>query len=254
MKLVRSLDALNDSGQRYVFTFGTFDGVHLGHRHILSQLEKKAQQLGAQTCALTFSNHPSEILFPASATQKLTSDEHKIELMDSLDLLIDIAFTNQVRGLSSVEFIRSIASKIAIQAVIVGSDVRFGKDAAGTMQVLETCGQELGFTCHFLERIAVGGIVVSSSHIRALIMEGNLSLAQTLLGRPYSHVCTCINNVIDLTGYVSPPEGKYCVDVKLKKEEGWKRAFVYLKARQLMFDKDGSPNGLVEVKYIDGPL
>ena len=263
MKLYRTLDEVSLQKTPCVFTFGTFDGVHLGHQHIFSVLKGIAKEKGLATAVLTFSNHPSEIISPERAVEKLTSDEHKIALLSSFDYVLDIAFNDMLRAVEARDFISMLVQHIQISHMVVGSDVRFGKQASGSATLLQAMALEFGFGCTLVPRISFQGQDISSSRIRSLVAEARFSDVAALLNRPFSQLLPYQDFVIDHTGYACPPDGRYCVlirsaDTKVKKEEGWKRVFVYLKERKMRISQDGPHEdiacGLVEVQYLDGPL
>ena len=253
MRLITSLTEKIAISRPVVFTFGTFDGVHLGHQYIFHHVKTLAESLSAATCALTFSNHPSEILFPESPILKLTSDYQKVELLTPFfDYLIDIPFTESIRNLSAAEFLSCVRESILFSHIVVGQDVRFGKKSSGDYRVL---ADSQDFESTFLERFCVDGTPVSSSYIRRLIQEAKFKEASRFLGRPFSHLLACKEGCIDLKGYVRPPDGKYAV--KVKKDEGWKESFVYLSCGQLTIqDEIVEPivEPLVQIQYVDGPL
>lgn len=267
MKLYRTLDEIDLRTTPCVFTFGTFDGVHVGHQHIFKAVTEIAKEKRLATALLTFSNHPSEIISPQSAVDKLTSDAHKIALLSSFDYVVDIAFNDVLRAIDARDFIGMLVARINIAHMVVGEDVRFGTRGAGSATLLQTLASEFGFICTLVPRISFQGQHISSSRIRSLVAEARFSEVAALLARPFSHVLPCQDSVIDLAGYACPPDGRYLVairtpDIKVKKEEGWKRVFVYLKERKMRISFDGLQEmvqedidrKLVEVQYLDGPL
>lgn len=200
------------------FTFGTFDGVHLGHQHIFKALKDAADMRHLPTACLTFSNHPSDILFPQAAQKVLTSREQKIALLElfGFDLLVELPFDAALRELSALEFLQKIQKMTPLSLVVVGSDVTFGKNCQGNQAFLKA--QTDQFQSLFLERYCLDGAPVSSSRIRAAISVADFVLAEKLLGRPYS--INLQNNV----RYCLPPEGTYAVEVQSDEQKGWKKA------------------------------
>lgn len=248
MKLLTSFDERISETGPLVFTFGTFDGVHLGHKHIFELVQKE----GKTSAALTFSNHPIEILQPSKPALQLTSSAQKIALLTPFfDYLLTIPFTKELQALSARDFLQKVRRVIPFTHIVVGSDVSFGKNREGNRESLLSFGKELGFTCSFSERI----VPISSSAIRTLIQEAKFRDAAKFLGRPYSHYLPVRDGVVDLFGYVTPPNGTYRAKIELKKDEGWKETIVYLKGNKLSIGLElHVQDQFIEIEYIDGPL
>ncbi len=231
MQVVTSLDTpLLHSGP-FVFTFGAFDGVHVGHTYIFEHVKKSAHKKKLASCIVTFSNHPSELLSPKNAILPLTSNAQKLALIAPyFDVCFNIAFTACIRNLEPEAFLDKVQKSTPLSEVIVGHDVRFGKASRGDAALLQELGKKQGFSCTFLERVSVDDTVVSSSNIREFIQQGLLDDAARFLGRPFSIICTCkkaqdgaFYALIDAKSYCMPPDGAYEAQiVGLEKKEAVK--------------------------------
>lgn len=168
-----------------VFTFGCFDGVHLGHQHLFRRVLEKAENQNAASCVLTFRNHPSEILRPSAAPQMIMTPEEKLSLIESFgfDYAIDLAFTPIIARLTRDDFLMAIYTMFPLSCIIVGEDVTFGKDRQGDKEYLVEKGVALGFEVEILAKFCLEGTPVSSSLIRALIAQGDFQKASKLSGR-----------------------------------------------------------------------
>jgi len=221
MQIVSSLDEPLSFSDPFVCTFGTFDGVHLGHAYIFDQVKKSAQKNGCKTAVITFSNHPSMLVTPQNPVLPLTQEKQKLAYLEPyFDLCFFIAFTEQVRDMEPEIFFEKIAKRIQLLEVIVGKDVRFGKAHRGNAELLQQIGKRIGFSCRFLERKKLDNRVISSSEIRSYIAQGNMLKAAELLGRPFSIICECTKrqddvyiSQIDKGTYCMPPDGIYRVRI-----------------------------------------
>lgn len=173
-----------------VATIGTFDGVHLGHQMIFQQMIKEAKEMDGETIVFTFYPHPRLVIHPDSRNLKfINTQQKKYELIgrSGIDHLVIIPFTREFSNLSSVEFVRRyLVEKAHVKKLIVGYDHHFGKDRLGSYNELRGLGKIYGFEVEEVKAEMVDGIAVSSTKIRNALIEGNVKLANTLLGYQYS--------------------------------------------------------------------
>ena len=188
MDIVRGLDALPLPDGPSVVTIGFFDGVHLGHRSLLSQTVAAAKERGARSVAVTFDRHPREILTPGEEPRLLTTIERKASLIAEcgIDVLVVLEFTEALSKIVGEDFVRDVLID-GIHAVHarVGPDFTFGHRAAGSIATLREVGEPLGMTADEVEPFTLEGRVISSSSIRAALSEGDLAWPSTALGRRY---------------------------------------------------------------------
>jgi riboflavin kinase/FMN adenylyltransferase len=170
-----------------LLTIGVFDGVHLGHRHLMAKLTGLARKQGLQSGVITFSRHPSEVL-----TEKrlpfLTDIERRTELLKEagVDEVIPLTFTPELAKLSPREFLELLQKHLRIKGLVVGPDFALGKNRAGNTEVLRKLGEEMGFSLTVVPPLKINDEVVSSTAIRKALTEGDTRRAQKLMGRPFS--------------------------------------------------------------------
>ncbi len=169
-------------------TIGVFDGLHLGHQHLLSRLKAEAQERGLVPAVLTFRNHPRAVLHPEEEVAWLSDLEERLELLRSagLDLVVVVDFTRELSLLRPREFLSLLQQQLRLRALVVGPDFALGYQRQGDRPTLEALGREMGFTVTTVEHYVVNGVGVRSTHIRNLITQGDVASAARMLGRHYS--------------------------------------------------------------------
>jgi len=186
--IFRSLAETPDDFGPCAITIGNFDGVHLGHRRILRRVVAQAREEFWKSAVLTFDPHPAKLIGPASAPRLLmTLDERaRIILEQGIDEILILPFTPEVADLTPEQFVRDVlVDKLKARAVLVGANFHFGKRASGDAETLEELGERNSFETEILESVVWRKRVISSSGIRRLIGEGDVSTACRMLGRPY---------------------------------------------------------------------
>src|SRR6266851_828558 len=185
MEIIRDLDAL----PRYpypVVALGNFDGVHLGHRTILKTAIDRARAEGGTAFALSFDPLPAKVLFPDRAPRLILTSEDKLELLrrSGLDGVLVLNFTRALSQIEAPDFLREfILGKIGARAVVVGHSVSFGHNRTGNAALMVQLGREFGFETIVVSPVKIGGVEVSSTNVRKLILQGELRGAAKLLGR-----------------------------------------------------------------------
>jgi len=173
-----------------VATIGVFDGVHVGHQRILSEVSRRAAAEDFLAVVITFDPHPDEVL--GSRTEPeflLTSHEEKASLLAEagMDMEIVVRFTPEIAGLDTAGFVkRYLLGALRLRVLVVGHDFRMGRDRQGGREVLGRLGSELGFSVVDVAAVLVDGQPVSSTRVREVVRAADLRLAKRLLGRPYS--------------------------------------------------------------------
>jgi len=172
-----------------VVTIGTFDGVHLGHREVISELKRITVLLGGESVIFTFDPHPRIIIAPSEDSLRLLSTKNeKISLIEKLgiDHLVIFPFTDQFSKLSYNEFVTNIlVGKMKISTLVVGYDHRFGQGRKGDFHSLELLSNELHFKVEQLSELLVEDKVVSSTKIRLALTTGDIAKANHFLGYRY---------------------------------------------------------------------
>lgn len=233
MQILTSLPNFSPNSPSYVLTIGNFDGVHLGHKSVLSQVINRASQTLSLSAALTFSNHPANIIRPESPIPLLCTIEHKIELLkqEAIDLLIFIPFTQDLANQSAETFLSHVKKALPFQTLILGNDATLGKNREGDQKKIEIISKKLDFNIEYLSDYSINGIRVSSSKIREYIAQGNFARAEQMLGRPFSIYAPIAKGAgrgsqigfptanIGVDNLCLPPLGVYAVTLKhLEKE------------------------------------
>ncbi|MBJ7359245.1 bifunctional riboflavin kinase/FAD synthetase [Nocardioides sp.] len=188
MQIWRSLDEVPADLGRTVVVIGNFDGVHLGHQHVLARAREVAREDGLSVVAVTFDPHPMAVLRPEHAPVQLTTIEVRAELLATAgaDHLLALPFDRDMAGWTPEEFIeRVLVGALHAATVVVGANFRFGRKAAGDVATLRTVGATSGFTVDGLA-LDGGPMVWSSTYIRQCLAAGDVAGAAEALGRPYA--------------------------------------------------------------------
>ena len=189
LRVFRSLDEISSGFGPTVAAIGNFDGVHRGHREILSAAAAEAHASGAQAVAITFDPHPERFLHPAEALKLLTPMDERLRLLATtgIDAALVLPFDAALAQLEPRQFAeRILVSALSVRSVHEGRNFRFGRGASAGVRELATLGAELGFAVHLHKAVRVRGMAISSSAVRALVAEGDVSRARRLLGRPFA--------------------------------------------------------------------
>jgi len=172
-----------------ILTIGVFDGVHQGHRSILSRLNKLAKEKDGESVVLTLWPHPRIVLNKDVDTLRLLSniDEKKFLLSKTgIDHLIILPFTKDFSELTACEFIENyLVNKIGVKHLVVGYNHQFGKDRKAGYEFLSECASKFGFTIEKLSAKSVDKDNISSTKIRGFLNAGELDIANKYLGYEY---------------------------------------------------------------------
>ncbi|MBI1282887.1 MAG: bifunctional riboflavin kinase/FAD synthetase [Thiobacillus sp.] len=176
-------------GTPHAVTIGNFDGLHLGHKAMLTRLQNVARTRGLPSCVLSFEPHPREFFAPDQAPARLSSLREKAECLQRLgvDRLHVFRFDRAFSSLSAEAFIEQVLGHtLQARYVLVGDDFRYGARRAGDFALLKQAGESLGFDAEFLPTVEVAGERASSTLVRQALAAGELEHAARLLGQPYS--------------------------------------------------------------------
>ncbi len=175
-----------------IVTIGTFDGVHQGHRAILSDMVNAAKAIGGETVVITFYPHPRQVLnINSSNLRFITTQEEKIRHLEEIgiDNLIIVNFTKEFSRVPSDVFIRDyVIEKISPARIVIGYDHHFGKNRTGDFSLLQDLAAQYNFEVQRIEAHDVENIAVSSTKIRISLQRGDVEHANMLLGYQYSYV------------------------------------------------------------------
>jgi riboflavin kinase/FMN adenylyltransferase len=189
MHIYRDIDELARDCSGPVVTVGTFDGVHLGHRKVISTLRKRAAKRGAPTLLMTFDPHPKAVVDGSSEPFVLTTVEEKGELVGEagVDFMLALRFDRDFAETKPRQFITHfLVKRLRICEMVVGYDHHFGFHRGGDISLLKDEGRRLGFDVETVQPALLDGLPISSTRIRRMLREGSLPLANEMLGRHYS--------------------------------------------------------------------
>lgn len=212
----------------YVATIGMFDGVHLGHQFVISQVVQTAAERGLQSMAITFDHslHREQVLTPLAVKRKLLYKA-------GIDRVEVLSFTDELRQMTAREFMQQVLKeRLDVKVLLTGYDNRFGHNREETFEDYVRYGQELGIDVRSLPPAPAKakGRQVSSSLVRELLTQGRVADAAKNLGYPYmmmghvahgEHVGTLLgyptaNLVPDDSCQLIPAAGAYAVTVRLE--------------------------------------
>lgn len=221
MKITRDLLNFGATTTPIALTIGYFDGIHLGHQALLTRLK----ELAPYTVVFTFENHPSNVLHNTQPSH-LTTLSHRLSILEKMgiDHTILNTFTPEFAKQKSKDFLYQLKEAVPFSFLVLGHDAIIGSDRQANLYELS---EELGFTVEYLKPVQLNGKIISSSEIRKYILEGHLSEAGQLLGRPYSIYANVQHGAgiggalgfhtanLPVEDLALPPLGVYAVKVKI---------------------------------------
>jgi len=189
MEIISNLKSFDKPENSFV-TIGTFDGVHLGHHEIISKIVSESRESNGKSILVTFWPHPRFIIKKDVNSLKLiTTFEEKCELLEKLgiDYLIKLSFTEEFSSLTAEEFLAQILiDQVGVNKLFIGYDHRFGNNREGNLEFLKAKTSSYGYEVKEIPRKDIDHMGVSSTKIRNAILDGDMKLAATLLGRNFS--------------------------------------------------------------------
>ena len=179
------VDAAPD--KQTVITVGVFDGVHLGHRHLLERLVQSSRP-HLLPAVLTFSNHPITVLRPGTQVSYLTSSQQKTRLLkdQGVELVVSLEFTSEFSRISAADFVKMLVDLLHMRGLVLGPDTALGRNREGDFDFLRKLGDDMGFWVESVEPLVLDGAVVKSRSIREGISRGEVAACAKLLDRNYS--------------------------------------------------------------------
>ncbi|NNF01166.1 MAG: bifunctional riboflavin kinase/FAD synthetase [Bacteroidia bacterium] len=191
-----SADFRPKNGRSYLLTIGTFDGVHVGHRKILSDMRKLADSKSAEVVVLTFFPHPRMVLNgDHSIVQMINTMDEKKQLLEAqgVDHLVIQAFDTEFSELSAEDFVRKVlVQDLKTSFLVIGYDHRFGKGRKGSFELLQKLAPECGFELLQISEQEIDESAISSTRIRDCIKNGKLKEANLLLGDKFTLTGTVV--------------------------------------------------------------
>lgn len=218
---------------RRMAVVGMFDGVHVGHRAMLSSLCREADERSLRPVVFTFENHPLALIAPAKAPRLLTECGDKVALLQHIvDDVVVLPFNEQLRNTSAADFLLMLHRDYRVDAMMLGFNNRFGHDAPHDFAAYQALGRECGVEIVQAEEYRCDAGAVSSSEVRRCVAVGDVATAARLLGRPFSlvgavgkgqQIGRTINfptaNIIPNPAILLPAEGVYVANVSTESAE-----------------------------------
>lgn len=167
-----------------IFVLGFFDGVHLGHQALLKACCGLAAEMGCETAAITFEDHPKTLFSGPIPLISTVVDRCRLLAYYGMDRVYTYPVTQAVMGKSWEVFLEELLEEGAA-GFVCGDDFRFGKQGLGNAEKLRTFCQERGLPCAVLPEQSLGGVRISSTYIRRQIQTGDMATAVRFLGHPY---------------------------------------------------------------------
>ncbi len=233
MEIILGIEKITRPFRKPVVALGNFDGIHLGHQCIFSRTKREASKVAGEAIVLTFEPHPLRVLHPDGCPPLITPFKKKMMLIENvgIDVVICAAFTREFSSIPAREFVKSIlVDRIGIQRIIVGYNYSFGQGRQGSVENLKIYAREFGFQVTVVGPVRVGNQIVSSSTIRALIQNGDMTEAARLLGRHFMVLGKVIWGTargrllgvptanVEILNELYPKNGVYAVEVQIEKK------------------------------------
>ncbi len=178
-----------------LLTIGVFDGVHLGHKYLLSELVKQAKHKNLISGVITFKQHPQRLLGLNSSLPFLTNLPQRIKLLkdEGVEVVITLSFTLELAQTGAHQFVSLLQKYLGMRGLVLGPDFTLGRNQEGNVDALRTLGKGMDFSLTVVPQIKINGEVVSSTAIRNALANGDIKKANDMLGRYFSlegHVIT----------------------------------------------------------------
>lgn len=186
LKLWHRKDEISENWLPTVVGIGKFDGVHLGHQALLSELVDAADEQGLTPVVLTFDRNPLQTLKPEISPPALTGPQQRLNLLEQhgVAAVLELAFDSALAALPAREFVEQyLVHALQARTVVIGEGFRFGAGGLGSVDLLRELALKFGFRVREVPSVNLAGVRVSSSEVRRLLEAGEVSAASVLLGR-----------------------------------------------------------------------
>ncbi|WP_338883365.1 bifunctional riboflavin kinase/FAD synthetase [Xenorhabdus sp. TH1] len=228
MELIRGIHNIRARHHGCVLTIGNFDGVHRGHQALLKHLKQEGLRLGLPTMVMIFEPQPLEVFVADKAPARLTRLRDKIKYLaqNGVDYLLCVKFDKHFAANSPEAFVSQLlVEKLGVKFLAIGDDFRFGKNRRGDFHYLQQAGKQYRFDVASTDSFCDSGLRISSTIIRQALQNDDLTLAEILLGHPYSISGRVVHGKqlgrtigfptanLPLKRLVAPVNGVYAVEV-----------------------------------------
>ncbi|MBL19018.1 MAG: riboflavin biosynthesis protein RibF [Flavobacteriaceae bacterium] len=232
MSIIRN-SATFSTSKKTIVTVGTFDGVHLGHQEIITQVVERAEKSGLTAVLLTFDPHPRKVLQPNAPMSLIQTLEERANTLArlGLDHVVVHPFTKSFSQLSAAAYVEAmLLDMLNTKEIVIGHNHRFGKNRAAAADVLEHFGNIYDFSVTRISAQQLNNVSISSTKIRAALSAGDIATANAYLGHPFTLTGTVVkgqekgrtigfptaNILVDDTDKIIPKEGVYAAQVNIE--------------------------------------
>lgn len=169
---------------RSAAAIGAFDGLHLGHKHIIRAMVEYSRAAGVTPTVILFDPLPSQFFHRIGSNERILLRDEQEEMLSSLgaERIIILPFSEKIAALSPVEFLQAMQSRLHCERLFMGEDFSIGKDRTGNAATLSNLGHTFSYTTEVIRKDMMDGDVISSTRIRALLNSGKINEANRLLG------------------------------------------------------------------------
>ncbi len=189
MELYSDYKQIPEGSDPCAVAIGSFDGLHLGHKLLIEKTKSFSDKMGLVSCVMTFEPHPARALAPGLSPPLLMSYHRKIRALEQMGIkrVLSQRFTQSFASLTPKNFAQEVLSDaLCARVVVIGDDFSFGHRGQGRSEDLHALGRSLGFEVEVVQRLAVQGMIASSTRIRSFLLQGRVRAAALLLGHPYA--------------------------------------------------------------------
>ncbi|MFC1980791.1 bifunctional riboflavin kinase/FAD synthetase [Chloroflexota bacterium] len=170
-----------------LLSIGVFDGVHLGHKYLISKLIEQAREQNLLPGVVTFRQHPQEVVAPQTKLPFLTDLAERSELLrkEGVEAIIPISFTADIARVSARQFVSMMQKHLRMRGLVIGPDFALGRHREGDTDTLRQLGQDMNFSVTIVPPARINGEVISSTAIRRAIADGDMRKVDKMVGRPF---------------------------------------------------------------------
>jgi riboflavin kinase/FMN adenylyltransferase len=189
MEFIRGIHNIKPHHQGCIATIGNFDGVHLGHQTILQQITRQSQKTKSRSCVIIFEPQPKEFFLKDQAPKRICDLRQKLIFFADyqIDQVLCINFNNKFKQLSADNFITELLlEKLKVRTLYIGEDFKYGNDRIGNFNHLTSFATNNNFTAHVVPKFIKNNKKISSTLIRELLQNNDLSTANKFMGHPFT--------------------------------------------------------------------
>jgi riboflavin kinase/FMN adenylyltransferase len=189
MEFIRGIHNIKPHHQGCIATIGNFDGVHLGHQTILQQITRQSQKTKSRSCVIIFEPQPKVFFLKDQAPKRICDLRQKLIFFADyqIDQVLCINFNNKFKQLSADNFITELLlEKLKVRTLYIGEDFKYGNDRIGNFNHLTSFATNNNFTAHVVPKFIKNNKKISSTLIRELLQNNDLSTANKFMGHPFT--------------------------------------------------------------------